>query len=325
MTADDALALLDAHYGLGGEAQRLPSEVDDTFRIRATDGRLYTFKIAGPDERLDLLVFQSGALQHIAATAPGLPVPRVVPGLDGSSVCVASVGGDPRRLRLLTWLEGTPMHLALAGTGQMHDLGRLLGELDRALEDYRPPILDVSLAWDLTRAADVAPWAQSIADPDLRAEVEAIFRRFEEQVLPLADELPRQVIHNDANPHNVLVEGDRVSGLIDFGDIVDAWRINDPAIAAAYQIGRPDGLDITRALLGGYMRAVEPTSAERKAMLPLVAARLAMIVAITTKRASEHPERASYILRNRPIAIAGLRTLAAMTVEDRDTFFGGQQ
>ena len=55
---------------------------------------------------------------------------------------------------------------------------------------------------------------------------------------PLRDALPRSVIHNDANDYNVMVspslEGTRLSGLIDFGDLTRGWRAAEVAVAAAY-------------------------------------------------------------------------------------------
>ena len=323
VSRDHALELLATHYGLSGDAQRLPSEVDDTFRINATDGRRYTFKVASPDDRLDRLMFQVGALQHLARVAPHVPVPRIVGARDGRFVVAASVAGEPCRLQLLTWLDGTPMHQALGGTVQAHDLGQRLGELDAALEDYRPAIPDFSLIWDLTHAESVAPWSSSIADPALRTLVDRAFDAFRDDVLPVADALPRQVIHNDINPHNILVDGDRISGLIDFGDIVEAWRINDLAIAIAYHIGRAGGRELMAALSAGYGSVVRLTPAERRVLPSLVAVRLAMTVAITTRRAAEHPERADYIIRNRPVSIAGLQTLATLPDGSRDIFQGG--
>ena len=54
-------------------------------------------------------------------------------------------------------------------------------------------------------------------------------------VVPALDHLPHQVIHNDANGHNVLVGDDgAVTGLIDFGDVVWSARVCGLAVAGAY-------------------------------------------------------------------------------------------
>ena len=59
-------------------------------------------------------------------------------------------------------------------------------------------------------------------------------RHFHE-LRPRLNALPWQVIHNDANDHNVIVSADRRTvSLIDFGDIVYAPRVCGLAVACAY-------------------------------------------------------------------------------------------
>ena len=53
----------------------------------------------------------------------------------------------------------------------------------------------------------------------MRHQVERVLSRFGKSVGLTLASLPRQVIHNDANPENVLVNTKGVvSGFIDFGD-----------------------------------------------------------------------------------------------------------
>ena len=66
---------------------------------------------------------------------------------------------------------------------------------------------------------------------------------FEARVLPVLPRLHRQPVHNDLNPHNIVVDAiqhQRISGIIDFGDLTLTARINDLAIAAAYQVADSD-------------------------------------------------------------------------------------
>lgn len=53
---------------------------------------------------------------------------------------------------------------------------------------------------------------------------------------PVSASLPQQVIQNDANDHNIVVDatGDKVAGIIDFGDMVRTSRVNELAICIAY-------------------------------------------------------------------------------------------
>lgn len=317
--AADAEAVLAEVYGMAGSALRLPSEFDHTFRIDTGHGRRLTLKFS--DDRLtrpDVLSFQTGALDHVGRVAPDLPVPKLLPSRDGATIVPHEAFGRRFSLRLLTWLPGTPLHETADAAARMATLGRLLGRLDLALEGYRPTVPDFDLLWDLTRAHRVAGWAAGIEDDRLRARTQEAFAAHA-ALAPQLSRLPRQVIHNDLNPHNVIAvpaSDDGIAGIIDFGDVVAAPRINDLAIALSYQIGRPDGPALAAAMVRGYRASVALAPGEGEAILPLVRTRLAMTMAITTHRARQHPDQAGYILRNRPAAMAGLDRLAALSAAD---------
>jgi Ser/Thr protein kinase RdoA (MazF antagonist) len=138
--------------------------------------------------------------------------------------------------------------------------------------------------------------------------------------------LPRQVIHNDVNPYNVLVDktNGEITGIIDFGDLILAPRINDLAIALSYHVGKADGARLVRAGLAGFRRHVQLTEAEMACLGTLVRIRLAMTVAITEWRSALRPDHAAYIKRNQPAAIAGLRRLAGLPPAELREFFLGE-
>jgi hypothetical protein len=65
------------HYGLEVAAHRLDSECDQNFRLTTPDGRDYVLKIANPAEDRAVTNLQTGALLHLAAADPSLPIPRI--------------------------------------------------------------------------------------------------------------------------------------------------------------------------------------------------------------------------------------------------------
>src|SRR4051794_8816415 len=141
---------------------------------------------------------------------------------------LAGTGADNgHTVRLLSWLEGRPW---AERAGDLASLGRLVARVDRALRDFTHPDMRRPHRWDLRRAPELG-----IALPDV-------------------DHLPHQVIHNDANEHNVLVAEDgTVCGLIDFGDIVYTPRVCGLAIAAAYaMMGMPDPARAIVPVVRGY-------------------------------------------------------------------------
>ncbi|MBQ0818729.1 phosphotransferase, partial [Microvirga sp. HBU67558] len=82
----------------------------------------------------------------------------------------------------------------------------------------------------MKHAHRLRPLLVHVEDLRRRALVERFLDRFEQFVLPAMPNLRTQVIHNDLNPHNVLVaerDHDHVTGVIDFGDAVLAPLVND--------------------------------------------------------------------------------------------------
>lgn len=323
----EASAILGEFYGLDATAKRVSSELDETFIARAQDGTRMVLKIASPAERRDILEFQAGALLHLAGSASDLPVPRMIAGRDGNTIQLLMHNGLGRFVRLLSYLDGDQLSAIPANApAQLEQLGRLLGRLDAALGSFQPMVPAFDLVWDITHADRIIPMAHQMAAPEERALTLRAFDDFLATVKPRQSELPSQIIHNDLNPHNVLVASDdpsRISGVIDFGDMVEAPRVNDPAVALSYFIGKPDGTVLIAAFMRGY-RPAQPLTPLEQSMLPtLVRARLAMTVALTEYRAARHPERAAYIVRNRPGSLSGLRRMAAMTPSETEAAFSG--
>ena len=309
----DALATL---YGVRGVLAPLAGERDRNFRLDRDDGAPLLVKVAHPDEDPAITGFQSAALLHLEAADPSLPLPRMWRGRDGATeVPHPARDGRPCLLRVLTYLPGAPLTQAV---GQERALGMLTARLDRALEGFAHPADTRRLLWDIREAPALRALLPEVGDPALRGLAEAAIARFEAEAAGVLGALPRQVIHNDLNPHNVLTDGTGLSGIIDFGDMVRASRLQEVATACAYLLrpaANPMGaapLAGPAAFLAGY-RAVLPLPAEQAALLPaLIATRMALTVLITHWRARRQPENAPYILRNMPRARAGLEALARL-------------
>ena len=100
-------------------------------------------------------------------------------------------------------------------------------------------------------------------------------------------DLRRSVIHGDANDYNVLVGGDRVVGLIDFGDMVYSWTVGNLAIALAYVVL---GNDDTTHVIDGYTQQFPLIDEERAILWKLVRLRLAMSVCLAAYQQRQRPE-----------------------------------
>ena len=116
-------------------------------------------------------------------------------------------------------------------------VGAAVARLDRALAGFAHPLAQRALLWDVTRLPELRPKLGHVA-ADRRGLVERTLDRYEAVIEPALSLVPLSTIHGDVNPTNLLVERDdaeRVAGIVDFGDLVHARTVIDPAIAAAYQ------------------------------------------------------------------------------------------
>ena len=316
--AADAVGLVASAFGLEATAAQLAGERDANFHLTTRDGRGFMLKIVNAAEDPDISDLQVRALGHIAARDPTLPTPRPVPSPDGLDEVYATFDETRHVARLSTYLPGLPLHFSTPSTAQAAALGHCLARLDLALRDFRHPAADRDLLWDLRQAPKLRPLLSYIADARRRQLATAALDRYEQEIAPLTSAFRNQIVHNDFNPHNVLVDSDNptlVTGVLDFGDMVHTALINDVAIAAAYQVTDAAPLERPLALVQAFHALIPLQEIEVDALFDLIAVRLVVSITISEWRASLYPENADYILRNQPQVAAAL---SAMAERDRD-------
>ena len=313
----EAEALAGEIYGFSGSARPLSSERDDTFRLTAADGREFTLKIANPAEEPAALDFQDGALVHLEEFAPAVPVPRLVPTRDGARSFTLQTAEGGRIIRLLTFLQGDLLYRTPLSAAQSRNVGRALAELGLGLEDYRGRPPAGKLMWDISHVLDLGAYIGFVGE-ERRPRAEAVLREVEAAGTQIAALDRRQIIHNDFNPHNILMDPadtDQVTGIIDFGDMVHAPLVNDLAVALSYHLATDDWADRAGAFVQGFDAARPLASAEMELLPVLTRARLAMSIIIAEWRSSQFPENRDYIMRNHASAWAGLQNISDLTAD----------
>jgi 4-aminobutyrate aminotransferase-like enzyme/Ser/Thr protein kinase RdoA (MazF antagonist) len=294
----DALRIARKCYGLEGTAQGLPSERDQNFLLRTKTGQAFVLKIANVAEQRDTLDLQNKALTHIAARVPSLLVPRVCATAAGEQITTTSAAaGEKHFVRLLSYLPGKLFAQINPHTPELlRSLGRVLGALDRALEDFSHSAADRPLKWDLRRAGWIREYVPRIGDVKRRAMVERLLARFEAEVLPALHTMRSSVIYNDANDYNVLVteehpEQRRVAGVIDFGDMLVSNTVCELAVACAYaMLRKADPIAAAAHIVAGYHEVFPLTEQELEILFPLIGTRLAVSVTNSNYQREVEPE-----------------------------------
>lgn len=319
VTPRTAAAIAREVYGVEGTASALSGERDRNFRIDAADGRAFVLKMSHPAESGAITAFQRGLLRHLETLAsPRIPHIRLT--VDNEDGYAFDVGGVTMAVQMITFIDGIGLHATPGSSAQARNLGTALARLDSALEGFRHPAAHRDLLWDVGKAHRLRALVGLIEEPAERRLVCEALDRFEERCLPILPQLRHQIIHNDFNPHNVLMEGDapdRVSGIIDFGDAIHAPLVNELATALSYHVhDGNDPLGFAAEFTAAFHASLPLYPEEMDLLFGLIVARLAIQIAISNWRAVHDAANAGYLRRNTARTRQGLFNLSAIGRRD---------
>jgi len=274
----------------------LVSERDQNFHLKSGDGQQFVVKVTNAAEAPVVSDFHVQLLLYLQQTS-AVAAPQVRLTTDGRPYGDIAADGRACRLRVVSYLEGSPLADAVIDALLAQEFGRQLAELGRGLRGFshageKPPLL-----WDLAGVTELRTLHHHIADRRVLAAVAAATDGFEELVVPLLEQLPTQVIHGDPNPENILLgaDGRRVSGFIDFSDALRAPRVFDVAIAASYlRADSPDPLQLIVPFIAGYTAVTPLQNNEIAILFDLVRARLSTTITLLYWRLAARDEHDPY-------------------------------
>ena len=275
MSAED-LAILIGHYDVGElvSVKGIAEGVSNSNWLVETTGNGNAgarFILTMYERRTELsdLPFFLDLMDHLSAK--GCPVPRTIHDRDGASHRLV----DGKAVALIEFLPGVSVDHPTPA--QARSVGEALARNHLAVADFdqkRPN--DMSLVWWSNTLEQCDDQAMAAIDPDLPAivgdEIDYLSIHWD-------GGLPYGVVHCDLFPDNVLMMGDKVSGLIDFYFAATDFFAYDYAVTHAAWCFSRDGsgyrADIAEALMEGYAR-LRPLSQSEREMLPLLARGAAM-------------------------------------------------
>lgn len=265
-------------YGLSGAWTPLEGERDRNFRIVSADGPTVVFKLCHPAEGENVLLCQAEALEHIAVTDPGLPVPRLIRTRSGGLLSRFMQQGEAFPVMVLSWLGGEVLGEARLTPAALHELGRLLARLGLALRGFvngAPATRD--LVWDVRNVLRLAPHAEALP-PEDQLLAGSILARHAEVTAPSMRQMRSQIVHGDVHPYNALKGPDgQVSGIIDFGDMVHGPLILELSNAAAdFLTPSQDPAETIFHMVRGFHSVTPLEEMEADALIDLIELRLLM-------------------------------------------------
>lgn len=251
----------------------LPSPVISDFYYAGTGQRADNLWRIGTDMVLKVGTNTAGLRRHIqisrALSDRGFPVSLPVPTTDGDDFLVE----QSLYFCLSTLLQGTPVDCRALYLGDHvlpYRVGTAIGQLDQVLQDFdetfvcnAPDLLSLLTDRALPTVQAMAPLSPSFCT------------EFVETFSSLYPALPKQPIHRDPNPDNIILQDSGAIGFLDFELSERNIRIFDPCYGATAilseaftdpSLERDAWFGILRQILHGYDSVVLLTPAEWQAI-----------------------------------------------------------
>lgn len=281
--------LVGTRYGLEVTVTSIAGYEDQNFLLKTDEGTSFIAKVNVNPPDSAFLEAQISVMQFLKQKDEQLGIQQVMPNLKGEGLTMEHDGSNVLYLRLLSYLEGTFMaDLQECPDSVPQSLGAMLGSMDQHLKGFNLPAAYRYTQWDLAQVMDCEQYLHFIQDHEQRTMAAYFLLQYEMEVLPLRRHLRKAVIHNDANDYNILVQDGKVSGIIDFGDMVESCLIDNVAVACTYlMFKKADPLRAAELFLSSYHSANPLTEKELSILYYLIAARLSMSVVTSAMQRSQ--------------------------------------
>ena len=290
-------------FGREGRAKALPSERDQNFLIEIGKDRRFVLKISNSRETRGHLEFQNRVIDHVSGYSARKICPRLVPSVDGNQIeQIKSGGGRINMIRLQEYLEGKPLGNVRPHSEELLiDLGCFTASLVNAFAGLEGEAVGKDFIWNPENGPGLIRSALNLFDDeDDRALLMRLLERVESEENRIFN-LPKGLIHNDGNDYNLIVSlpeikdltfGKRnIAGIIDFGDLVHTWRLNELAVVLAYaMLDKKNPLPSAAKIVEGYHSVRPLDESELEALYYLVILRLMMSVTISAVQKKMRPD-----------------------------------
>ena len=235
---------------------------NDTFAIASAVGR-HILRISANARRTEV-AFEHEVLRRLAALA-SLPfaTPQPIRSVGGATFEMFDTERGQRPASLFSVIPGR--HPVDDQTDAVAAGAAAFGELDRVLATINDPGSARPMSSGLGSISGSVPTLTGIENA-IGHETAAIIRAIEEDAAPLNAELPRQLIHHDFALGNLLLEGTRVVGILDFEFCGDDVRANELAGALGLVLTKTTADRLWRPVVTAYLHALPLSDDERRAL-----------------------------------------------------------
>ncbi len=269
-------SLIAKEFGIKSTAIKKMAGYDNANYLVQNATSSYVFKTYTYTQVLFDIVKEESRVLAALSEHQSTAYPTPIAFSDTQLVKVLTIEGEKYIVRMLSFLSGSFVGEVTPSEDLYVDLGVFLANLDLQLQQQRSVVFQArQWEWDLEQLLLNTKYIPEIPDAHDRAIVSYFMMQYQTHVLPVLPELRKQLIHNDANEQNLLCNDDKITGIIDFGDMTHSALINEVAIALTYICyDKEDPLKWGMAFLKGYHSRLPLEMQEVDLLYYLIAGRL---------------------------------------------------
>lgn len=247
--------------------------------VAAPGALAYVLRLAAPHQDEAHARLEATTLAKLARRGLPFAIPAPLPTADGAPWSMLPTGNRTARATLTQLIAGAPPDRA--NLAQAEAAGAAIGALDAALAQIALPEEVAQSAQTWRSAGRLDQINPRVPDPPAAfatlplpaeqiARLQAGYAAVMERLPAFYVTLPQQLVHEDTDPGNLLMDGARVTGILDFEFLSYDIRATDLLVALVWwpEHVRWSGGEwpLIAALARGYARALRLTEPEITAL-----------------------------------------------------------
>lgn len=246
--------------------------LNDNYLIKTDKGnyifRVYNFK------NKEQVKFETEILEFLKQK--DFPSPELL--VDKNKELISDFNGKP--CLFYKFIEGE--QLKNITPEMMGEIGESMGRLHNLSKDFQPSMKKPT--WDPEELEKIAAENKDkmLNSGFPRAKELMDFTEIELAKYNFPGDLPKGITHQDIKPENIIVENDKIAGIVDFDNSYIGAFLHDITTTIIWICFKDNKLDenLMKELLSGYEKERQLTEAEKKYLRPGIKFRLAREVFI---------------------------------------------
>jgi len=266
----------------------LNSERDKNFLININSKQKYVLKISNSKETIDFLDLQDYVLKKLSKRTS---LKKYIPKIIHSSIKIYSdLMNRKCYVRILTYIDGKMYASVKHDSILEKSLGILLGNLSKELQNLIKSSAFRKFQWDPSKIK----WINKEVLIFKGKNKEILLKNLKEHNIFVTNNLNKlrfSLTHGDVNNYNLVVNEHKISGLLDYGDLIYAPTINDLAVSLSYALMKKNDLYSTlKNIIVSYHGVFQISFDEIFSLMSLVKARLTITVVMAEKQRKKFPD-----------------------------------